>query len=157
MSKDQSRTLHMVWLETLLMREGFRRAEEFFSSVREVRRPSQAILPVFFKQADACLTTRRSFDLACEMNPQVGMELMVLAQSPDLAGGVIVFRPTYEEKHKELMMEVLEKLEEDPQGKQLLKLFRMSRLHPFKPEYLMTVETLFRQHDTLRVALVKGK
>lgn len=155
-SASQAKTLHMVWLETHLMRAGFLSAGEFFSSVKEVRRPSQAILPVFFRQADACLTTRESFELVCEMNPQVGKELMVLERSSDVAGGVLVFRPSYGEASKEKMMDVLGKLGNDPQGMQLLKLFRMSRLVPFRPEYLKTVEDLFRQHETLRVALAKG-
>ena len=156
-SMDQAKTLHMIWLETLLMKEGVRRPEEFFLSIREVRRPSQAILPVFFKQADACLTTRQSFELMCELNPQVGKEMVVLAQSPDVAGGVIAFRPDYREKYKEMLMGVLETLDADPQGRQILKLFRMGRLIPFKPEYLRTVEALYRQHETLQGILSKRK
>ncbi len=156
-SASQAKTLHTVWLETLLMPAGFRKAEDFFSSVKEVRGPSQAILPVFFRKADACLTTRQSFDLVCEMNPQVGRELRVLAQSADIAGGVVAFRSSYGATNKEKITRMLEKLDEDPQGRQLLKLFRLSRLVPFRAEYLKTVEDLFRRHETLRVSLAKGK
>lgn len=152
---EQARTIHMTWLETLLMKEGVGSAEEFFSTVKEVRKPSQGILPVFFKQADACLTTRQSFRVVCELNPQVGKELTILAISPDIAGGVIVFRPDYTEEYKNKLTEILLKVQTDPQGRQLFKLFRIYRLIPFRPEYLETVEALLEEHTRLRLKLAR--
>ncbi|MEW6720992.1 MAG: PhnD/SsuA/transferrin family substrate-binding protein [Thermodesulfobacteriota bacterium] len=143
-------TLHLVWLETLLMKEGARSAEEFFSFVKAVKRPSQAILPVFFRQADACLATRRSFELVCELNPQVGNEMEVLAESPGLVQGMVAFRPGYSKAHKEMVSESLMSLRADPQGLQLLNLFRIHRMIPFRPEHIESVEELFRQHRALR-------
>jgi phosphonate transport system substrate-binding protein len=153
LARDQSKTIHLFWLETLLMKEGARRAEDFFSSVKEVRKSSQAILPVFFHQADACLTTQQSFDVVRELNPQVGEDLVVLAQSRDIAGGVLAFRADYDPSARETITEVLRTLQEDPQGSQLLKLFRMSRLIPWKPEYITSAEALLREHGRLRLKL----
>jgi ABC-type phosphate/phosphonate transport system substrate-binding protein len=156
LSKDQSRTIHLAWLETLLMKEGFRRAEDFFSTVKEVRKPSQAILPVFFQQADACLTTRQAFDVVKELNPQVDNDLVVVAESQDIAGGVLVFRSDYDPRARGTMTEVLGTLDADPQGSQLLRLFRMSRLIPWKPEYVASVEALLKEHERLRKSLERG-
>jgi len=153
LSSDQSKTIHLVWLETLLMKEGFRRPEDFFSAIREVKRPSQAILPVFFQQADACLTTQQAFDLVCELNPQVGRDLVVLARSRDIAGGVLVFRTGYDPSAKAKIAEALGELQTDPQGTQLLGIFRMSRLLPWRPEYLESVEALLKEHESLRLDL----
>jgi ABC-type phosphate/phosphonate transport system substrate-binding protein len=153
LSRNQSRTIHITWLETRLMKRGFRRPEDFFSTVKEVRRPSQAILSVFFAQADACLTTRESFDVVKELNPQVDRDLVVLEHSPDVAGGVLVFRADYDRSTRGKMTEVLGTLEMDPQGNQLLKLFRMSRLIPWRSEYMVSVEALLREHDRLSKSL----
>lgn len=150
-SQDRSRTIHMTWIETLLMENGFRRAEDFFAVINEARKPSQAILPVFFKQTDACVTTLQAFNVVCELNPQVAKDLMILHQSADLAGGVIVFRPDYNESHKERLIEVLGTLHIDPQGRQLLRLFHLNKLLPFKDEYLETVGALVRRHEALKV------
>lgn len=156
-SVEQVQTIHLKWLEILLMREGFRTAESFFSRVREAKGPSQAILSVFFKQSDACLTMQQAFDLASELNPQIGRELVPLASSPGSAGGVIVFRPDYGEADKTRLMDVLATLHLDPQGRQLLHLFRMSSLIPFKPEYLEAVESFRREHESLRRKLAPGR
>lgn len=152
-SRDQSRTIHLMWLETILMKAGISRVEDFFSTVKEVRRPSQAILPVFFQQADACLTTRESFDMVAELNPQIGRDLVALERSLDIAGGVLVFRSDYDPRTRRKITEILATLDADPQGSQLLGLFRMNRLIPWRPEYVVTVAALLKEHETLRLGL----
>ena len=157
LSKDQARSVHLLWLETLLMKAGIRSSEEFFSAVKQVMKPSQAILPVFFQQADACLTTQQSFDVARELNPQVGRDLVVLAQSSYLAGGVVVFRTDYDPAAKAKIIEALGALHEDLQGNQILKLFRMHRLLPWRPEYVESVEALLKEHESLKKGLERRK
>jgi ABC-type phosphate/phosphonate transport system substrate-binding protein len=148
-SVQQGKTIHLKWLEILLMREGFRGTENFFSRVRETKGPSPAILSVFFKQSDACLTTLQAFRIASELNPQVGRELAPLAQSPEAAGAVIVFRADLDETEKKKLMDVMGTLHGDAEGRQLLGLFRMSSLSPFRAEYLSAVEGFQKEHDDL--------
>lgn len=156
-SMGQSKTIHLMWLETLLMKEGFDKPGEFFSAVKEVRRPSQAILPVFFLQADACLTTRQAFDVVRELNPQIGTDLVVLARSPDFVSGVMVFRSDLDGGVKARILEILERLPTNSYGGQILALFRMNRLLPWRPEYLETVEALLKEHESLRKDLARRR
>ena len=58
-------------------------------------KPSQAILPVFFKQAEAALVTRATFDTAVELNPQLGAALRTLSRSPQLIPAVAAVRPAW--------------------------------------------------------------
>jgi ABC-type phosphate/phosphonate transport system substrate-binding protein len=155
-SQDRSRTFHEAWLETRLLQEGLPPAGGFFSDVRGTRRPSQAILPVFFGQADACLTTLYAFQLTCELNPQLARELTVLDRSPEVLGGVIAFRRGYAGPGRERILARLASLHEDPQGKQILRLFGMDRLLPFEPEYLTSAEALIQEHDRLTARIAKG-
>jgi ABC-type phosphate/phosphonate transport system substrate-binding protein len=156
-SIEQDKTIHLRWLEILLMREGVRGPGDFFSKVGKARGPSEAILSVFFGQSDACLTTMQAFRVASELNPQVENELTPLARSPEAAGAVIVFRPDFPESEKKDLAGVMASLHLDPEGRQLLRLFRMSRLVPFKEEYLATVEELRNEHDELERRLVRGR
>jgi ABC-type phosphate/phosphonate transport system substrate-binding protein len=155
-SVQQGKTIHLKWLEILLMRQGFRRAEDFFSRVRETKGPSPAILSVFFMQSDACLTTLQAFRIASELNPQVGRELVPLAQSPEGAGAVIVFRPDLDESEKKKLANVMGTLHLDSEGRQLLRLFRMSSLAPFRAEYLSAIEGFQKEHDALDRLLARG-
>jgi len=155
-SQDRSRTFHEAWLATRLLQEGLPQAREFFAGVRGTRRPSQAILPVFFRQADVCLTTLHAFHLNCELNPQLARELRVLDRSQPTLGGVLAFRRGYGGPDRDRITELLANLHEDPQGKQILRLFGMDRLLPFAPEYLASVEALLLEHDRLVGRLAKG-
>jgi ABC-type phosphate/phosphonate transport system substrate-binding protein len=156
-SVEHANSVHLKWLEVLLMGEGFRTAADFFSKIGKAKGPSQAILSVFFGQSDACLTTLQAFQLASELNPQVGSELFPVARSPGGASGVIVFRPDLSEADKRKLTDVLERMHLDPQGRQLLRLFRMSALVPFKSEYLDSVDALQKEHDRLVRLLARGE
>jgi ABC-type phosphate/phosphonate transport system substrate-binding protein len=146
-----------TWLETLLMKEGFQNPRHFFSSIKEVKKASQAALPVFFKQADACLLNRHAFDLLAELNPQLRTELMPIARFDGIAGGILSFRGDYNEQDKETVRDMLGTLHQDPQGKQLLMLFKVDQLVPFKPEYLNAEGTLLKEHRDLKSRMPKVK
>jgi hypothetical protein len=49
---DDKGQIPLLWLNSCLRKQGLPPAETFFRSIKIVETPSQAILPVFFKQAD---------------------------------------------------------------------------------------------------------
>lgn len=60
------------WLDGLLAAEGRGPMGSFFGPAAWETKFSQSVLPVFFGNAEACLTSRRGFETMGEMNPQVG-------------------------------------------------------------------------------------
>lgn len=76
-----------TWLDVLLMRQGLGPAVEEAVDLDIRDRPGYAVPPVLFGQADACIVETRTFDLLCELNPQLRRELRVLsaiADTPDV-------------------------------------------------------------------------
>jgi ABC-type phosphate/phosphonate transport system substrate-binding protein len=142
--------MYFTWVETLSMREGFHNMEKFFSSVRETKTPSLSLMQVFFRQADACVVTRQVFELTSELNPQIGKELKVIERFGKLAGGIIVFRPDLQEDRKQKLLKALRTIHEDHEGRQLVLLFQMNRLVPYRPEYMRATEAFFAEHRTLK-------
>jgi len=69
------------WLSTVLDAAHPGPADQFFGSVAEEAKAARVVLPVFFGQADACVTSKKSFDVMCELNPQVARNLTVIAAS----------------------------------------------------------------------------
>lgn len=146
---NQFGTMYSIWLETLIMRQKIPGSAGFFTSVAETKKPSQALMQVFFRQADACVTTAQFFDLSEELNPQIGRELMVIERLPKLAGGVFVVRRDLPEERKQRIRQALLTLHEDQEGKQLFVLFQLKKLSPYRPEYIRATEALYTEHRRL--------
>jgi ABC-type phosphate/phosphonate transport system substrate-binding protein len=144
-----------VWIETLLMRNGSGSIATFFSSVKEARTASRGIMPVFFRQADACVVTRHIFNLTSEMNPQIGRELVPIARMSKLSQGIISIDRRLPEEIKGKIRQAFLTLPESPDGKQLLMLFQVSRMVPFRPEYLDATEALFAEHQLLKTRVTR--
>ena len=145
------------WVETLLMKEGVYDGGDLFLSMKKVAKPSHAILPVFFKQADVCIAVKNSFEVATELNPQIAKELELLVQTPKTIGGIICFRPDYPQKQKEIIKKTLWSLHEETEGKQLFTLFRIDKFLPFHSEYLKNMETILLEYKELKIKMAKGK
>jgi ABC-type phosphate/phosphonate transport system substrate-binding protein len=148
--------IYHIWLDMLLAREGLPAIDSFFSSVQEARTASQALMPVFFRTADACVVTGNVLDLASELNPQVGKELRILAKTGKLAGGIIALRHDLPEQRKQKIKEALMTLRDDQEGRQLFVLFQLERLVPYRPEYLKGTEAFITEHRRLRT-VTKGQ
>jgi phosphonate transport system substrate-binding protein len=133
---------HILWINSLLKKNGGPNYERFFQTIKTVDKPSQAILPVFFKQTDACLVFRRSYQTVVELNPQVGHQLLAIAQSLPILRGLLVLRKDYSDKIKKVVMKTMTELHTHPQGKQILTLLKYDKLVRFKPEYLHSIALL---------------
>ncbi len=153
----QSGDIPSLWLDTFLMRQGLGEAKDFFTGNKGVSKAAQAILPVFFKQVDVALAERNSFDVMVELNPQLGKELKVLATSQNFLGAVLCLRKEFFEMYKEDIEDALDSLHKDPQGKQILMLFRANKLVPFKYEYLNSMDALLKENQELRTKLVSRR
>jgi ABC-type phosphate/phosphonate transport system substrate-binding protein len=147
--QNQFGSMYSIWLETLVRRHGFPGGAGFFAAVAETKKPSQALMQVFFRQSDACVTTTQFLDLSSELNPQIGRELKVIERLPKLAGGIMAFRSDLPEEHKKRIRQALLTLHEDQEGKQLFVLFQLKKLLPYRPEYIRATEALHTEHRRL--------
>jgi ABC-type phosphate/phosphonate transport system substrate-binding protein len=128
-----------LWLADFLKGQGLPAMEKLFQSAQVTESASQAALPVFFRQADACFLPRHIFETIVEMNPQVGRNLEVLAQSPPIVRGLLVIRTDMGSKVREEVQRSLLVMDKHPQGRQILTLMRYDRLVPYKPGHLASV------------------
>jgi hypothetical protein len=61
--KNTRAALALPWLELALAGAKMRPVNEHFSRISANSKPSRVVLPVFFRQADACLVTRSGFEV----------------------------------------------------------------------------------------------
>jgi phosphonate transport system substrate-binding protein len=121
-------SLGPVWFETLMLQSGLGEIHEFCGRVAPEAKLSQAVLQVFFHQADACVVTRRGFQTMAELNPQVGEQLKILASSLPMVPVVFVFRASYSDPAKDRIIAEIENVHSTLAGQQVFTLFQCDGL-----------------------------
>jgi phosphonate transport system substrate-binding protein len=117
-----------AWLSNLLRPQEPAGMERFFASVAHEAKPARVILPVFFGQADACLTTRRSFSIMSELNPQIARRLRPLLVSPEIVSTLYAFRKNYSGPNRERLTQALADLSKSASGRQVLTMYQLDGL-----------------------------
>ena len=131
--KSPRSALAPLWMDTLLAKQGYPAASRFAGQISQNTKLSNVILPVFFRRADACIVTRSGFDTMNALNPQLGKQLAVLAESPDMVPAVLTFRADYNPPFKEQLFAGINELKETPAGQQVLIIFQSDDIkqHPW--------------------------
>jgi phosphonate transport system substrate-binding protein len=145
-SDDSRVSLGKIWLENILTGKGYASLDAFFGKVSFIHKPSQALLPVFFRQADACLINKEGFETMAELNPQLKRDLRVITKSPAGIVSVICIRKGYKPSLRQLLIESLQDLHSEPKGQQILTLFKVDKLVPFETSYLESPRQLIQEH-----------
>jgi ABC-type phosphate/phosphonate transport system substrate-binding protein len=136
-----------IWLELLLKRNGYSDQNTCFSQVKEFPKASQAIMGVFFRQIDGCIVSRGSFETCKTLNPQLGRELFIIAESKSLMGEVSCLTAGTGENLKTAMEKAALHLQENSLGRQILTLFQTDRVVTFKSSDLDGIAELLAERE----------
>ena len=137
------------WLDVELARGGLPRAADHFSDIIPKKKLSLAVLPVFFRTADACLITHRGLDAMTELNPQVGEQLRPIAVSPSFVTAICFFSARCASPDKPKILNAILHFHESPRGQQILMLFQSGALAPLADSDLDSVRQLLAEHRRL--------
>lgn len=116
------------WFDLQLVNADLPTSDKLTKRIINKPKPSETILPVFFRQVDACLTSKHSFDLMSELNPQVGKQLKVITLSEPLITTMLAFRKNFTSPDKEIILEILDHFETAVGGNQILLIFQSDGL-----------------------------
>ena len=117
-----------AWLATILDEAHCGLAETFFGSLATETKVSRVVLPTFFGQTDGCITSQHGFATMCELNPQVGKDLVAIASSAPLVVTFYIFHRNYRGVSRERFAKVYSDLPNSPAGRQLSVLFQFESL-----------------------------
>jgi ABC-type phosphate/phosphonate transport system substrate-binding protein len=145
-------SLAPIWIDTLLMDNSLGEGKSFFKEVREVQKPTQAILPVFFSQIEAAVVAKAAFETSSALNPQVGQQLKVLATSPPFVPMIICMRSSIASDTKAMFLQKALKLHEISGGLQSFNVFKIERLAQWQPRYTDNVRELLRKYGQIKSA-----
>ncbi|WP_020587179.1 PhnD/SsuA/transferrin family substrate-binding protein [Desulfobacter curvatus] len=112
--KNPRTVLSVIWLDVTLARAGLSAAAYFFSRMVPVGKVNEALLPVFFGKEDACLVTRKSFDIMAELNPQISRQLKIVGTSQRYIPNFLAFRKNYQSKIREIILNQIDTWDNTP-------------------------------------------
>ena len=126
--KHPTTCLAPAWLDTLLAAAKLGLPETFLGAISANAKLSRVVLPVYFRQTEACLVTRRGFTTMCEMNPQLAKSLRVIASSPRLLPVFMAFHRSCEPALEARVLPVMLNMRGDAGAKQIFALFQTQGL-----------------------------
>ena len=142
-------SLALIWLDTVLAERGFNTSNKFFKTISKKEKISDVILPVFFGKVDACVVTRKAFELMVELNPQIGKQTHVLLASPPFVPTIFGFRAGLDVPVEIQIMKELTHWHKSQIGRQILTLFQVERLDQQSTSCLVDTLALLEEHKRL--------
>lgn len=137
-----------AWLDTVLL-ESKRPCAAEFCRVTSSTKLTKALLPVFFRQTDACVVSRSSFETMCELNPQLKQHLKVIASSPEFVPSGFTFRRNYNDDIRKMILTEFTNFLSSPSGAQFLTLFQLNQVEVKSPSCLDSSLKLIAKHKRL--------
>jgi phosphonate transport system substrate-binding protein len=141
--------LALHWLDVLTMREGLGPAAQVVGRITQVPKSSRAVLPVFFKQADAALVSRSGFEMMGELNPQIKSQIKVLAFSRPMVPVVMCFRSGVPQTSIDRVVTATLKMHTTVSGQQVMTIFQFDRLDALPRSCLDSARELLAEHARL--------
>lgn len=135
-----------VYMETEMMRRGLPTDQTWIES----NSYRQSLLRLFFGKADAAIVAQRAYDLAIEMNPQFSKKTQVFAISPLRDIVASFFRKGLDARQRQRILEVGERLQDNPRGRQLLVIFQSKSLKRISVDDLAPIEKAYDTYLRLR-------
>jgi ABC-type phosphate/phosphonate transport system substrate-binding protein len=122
MIKDES--LEKLYLDLILERKFHQTTDIFFKKIMGVKKYNAAIVKLFFNKADIGLVSKRAFDLAGDLNPQVRQKLHIVYRFIIKANNATFFRESPKLCHNmNFFREIALHLHQTVRGKQILEVF----------------------------------
>ncbi len=137
------------FLNVELLEHGLPEADFFFSQVDETKDANTAIVDLYFHNTDLALVPEYSYLLAQELNPQIGKALSLLIQSEPMIYQVVGmskdFPPDKIERYEPYL------LTDTPSDrlKEVLRSFRIVRLHRVDDDTLKEVKDLNERYSAI--------
>ncbi len=121
-----------IWLSVLTNKQFGESVENIFSTMDVSNSAVQTVLQVYFNKYDICVIDKNSFDIICDMNPNISKELIILEKSDKFPHSVMLLFNTNDSHIKKFVEENALRLENDDYGRQLLKLFKVQKIIPLQ-------------------------
>lgn len=145
-AKSYNDQIGQIWLKSLIRDEI---GANLYKSVKFQNvndNDNEDLFAVFFNKTDYALVSQSSFELACEMNPSIGKKVKIVRSSGSLLTGIFVYRKGMKQNTIKVIKDIVSDLHNDTEGKQILNLFKISKIVPITTDDLSECEKVINKY-----------
>ncbi len=114
---------------------------------RAVKKESKAVLDTFFNKSDVALVGSKDWKINCELNPQVGKKLQLIKSTDAIfMKNFSLISKKMQTKTKEIYFDVLSRLDESIDGRQMMRMFKFNTIYPITTDQLKSLEDFYDEY-----------
>lgn len=142
-------TITKMYLDNLTLKHFSRHYRQVFKNISYYEKSRLLLLGLFFKKVDAIVIFKASYDIAVQMNPQVGEQLQVLDSMPGFPWGIMYFHKNVDPGFREFMISHFLAMKEDVKGKHFLQMLKSTQLVRSSLADLESIDALNTEYSQL--------
>ncbi|MBX3007346.1 MAG: PhnD/SsuA/transferrin family substrate-binding protein [Melioribacteraceae bacterium] len=135
-----------LWLEVEL-KEKMKNKKSKIVLVESNKNENEALFSIFFKKTDFAVIREDSYDIACELNPQIKKNTKIISKSAHYINAFFAHRKNYDPEITEEIVKVGMNMDKSVEGKQILNLMLTNCMHQIELKDLHETENLIKQHN----------
>lgn len=139
----------VMYADVLALKNFGKRSKDVYHSINFAQKSNRLIYQLFFKKTDVIFIYKIMYDLAIELNPQIGKKTKVIATLPEIPRALGFFHRKVDPDFREKVISEVEQLYTHPRGQQLLELFQADKTIRSQVSDLKTTQQLNQQHRKL--------
>lgn len=136
-----------IWLKTVLRDEMGARLYKSVNLQTVNNNENEDLLAVFFNKTDYALVSQSTFDLASELNPSLLKKVQIIRSSGNLVTGLFVYRKGMNSNTIKVIKDIVSDLHNDNEGRQILNLFKISKIIPIDKDDLTECEKVINKYN----------
>ncbi len=135
-----------MYADVLALKNFAKKAHQVLKITNPVRKSSQLIFKLFFKNTDVIFVYKYAYDLAIELNPQIQLKTQVIAILDDIPPALGFFHHSQDPEFRRVVIDEVLKFDKHPRGQQILSLFYAEKTVPSSINDLKTVQELHQKY-----------
>ena len=116
------------WLDQELAGAGLPPLRRHVGDLVQEEKATRCVHSVFFRKRDACVVNALAYRTICELNPQIGRDLVTVAASPSYVPSLIALRRGYTSSLRPDLERAIREVHKTPRGQQILTVYMIDRL-----------------------------
>ena len=139
--------LMRIWINNVLNRKKLPELNSFFKGIKIVENEHRAVFSVFFGEQDCTIVKKSAFELSTELNPQIKSKLKAILISPEYVFNLAAIKKDFDPELKKHIIDLTTQFHLFHEEKQLLNIFKVTRVHKLDKNDLETTKKLFDENQ----------